>query len=62
VNEHNRAIRMCQRVLEQASKNVGTQEIAYNQHIKHPDGPALRKAVELLEPLIEPEETTDSER
>jgi len=42
--------------------NDGTQEIAYNQHIEHPDGPALRKAVELLEPLTEPEETTDSER
>ena len=58
-SEYNRAIRMAQRVLRSAATRVGTVEIAYHQDIEHPDGPALRRAANLLEPLIEPEEGED---
>jgi hypothetical protein len=59
MSEYNRAIRLAQRVLLDASNRVGQREIGYHQYIEDPEGPALRKAVGLLDALIEPE--TESE-
>lgn len=62
MNEHNRAIRQAQRLLNMEANILGRRkvEVGYNQWVTDPAAVVYVHAAERLEALLEPEDDHDS--
>jgi hypothetical protein len=52
----NQALRLAQRIIRAEARRLPTVEVAYGQQGEHPDVRGLRRAADLIEPLIDPGE------